>query len=91
MRAWYGSLTESMATNAFMRAKHKEQGARIARHRPARLQIRCTSCGFTKPWTQAARLKAGARAYLITACAGCKRLHMHAIEEVPTGPFRNGA
>jgi len=73
-----------------MRAKHKQQRHRTNRAHRGSLQIRCTSCGFTKPWTQAVRLKAGARAYLITACAGCKRLHMHAIEEVPTGPFRNG-
>ena len=72
-----------------MGTKQKKRTAKAPKHRPAHLQIRCTSCGFTKPWTQPARLKRGARAYLITACTGCHRLHMHAIEAVPTGPLQN--
>ncbi len=79
-----------MANKASMGTKRKQRTAKASRPPRARYQIRCTSCGFTKPWPRAGRLKPGARAYLISACPGCKRIHMHAIEEVPSGPLPGG-
>ena len=73
-----------------MGTKQTKRAGKVSRHRPACLQIRCTSCGFTKPWARTGRFKPGSRTYLITACSGCKRLHMHAIEEVSKGPAPGG-
>jgi len=50
-------------------------------------QMRCTNCGFTKPWSEHGfRLKDGGRKYAITGCLQCHRLHMHAIEPASTAP-----